>query len=213
MKKVFIGAFLILLLFTAYEIGVSYSLFETNNNFYTHTGIGEWNIEVNDKNVNSYNEFQITDFIYTEQAGVRTGKMAPGKTGTFTITIDPSTDVAFKYEFIIDKKDFTNDKFTISSIVDTTGNSFILSDRTRTVNSIGQVTMDRYTYTGLYSLSDLVNPQPRTLRITVEWVNDESNNETDSIWGVSGEQVSIPITMKFEQYLGETISVYTGPIN
>lgn len=213
MKKVFLSAFLILLLFTAYEIGVSYSLFETKNDFYTKQNIGQWEIEVNNKSVNSSSNFDITDFIFTEQEGVRTGKMAPGKTGTFSISIKPGdTDVAFKYDIIIDKNKFTNDMFTLSEIIDTSGNSLILTNRDRYVDTSGNIVRDKFTYTGLYTLDDIALNQTRNIRITLMWVNNESNNGVDSLWGTSGEDVIIPITVHLEQYLGEPIEAYTGSI-
>lgn len=187
---------LVVMVAAIYLISRSYASFETNLN---STGVGNiamWNILVNDKNITTTEDavIDITNIIWDE--GVT--KIAPGSTGTATLVINADgTDVAVKYTIsLIDHVVDSNYLLTVIDISDSDGNLVKTG-----VNS----------YTGVITIDEIMAKKTETVTIKIGWVNDESNNSTDSLIGL-GESVPtfIDLSMNAIQYTGEAITPYTG---
>ena len=71
MKRWLIILFIITLSFTFYEIAVSYSLFETENDIVINSDIGRWQILVNDESINETTTFEVSNVQVSGEPNVR----------------------------------------------------------------------------------------------------------------------------------------------
>lgn len=158
--------------------------------------LSSWSIKVNHQNITQIKDLMIND-INWESAHTKTGTVAPGSIGTFKLIIDPSnTDVSVRYDLTyIDHTVDQNKLLTITKIESST-------------NSLIQTKVN--TYTGIFTLNNI--DKPETITITCEWVNQEENNDTDSLIGLAQIEPDldkfISLQFKASQYEGETIESY-----
>ena len=162
--------------------------------------VGKWNILVNNQNLNSVYSDDITldDISWESNSHVSDGMAAPGRRGVISFEVDPTdTDVAVKYTITF--RDHNDDP------------SYLLTIRGISTDGTPLVRSGEYSYTGIFSLQDIRNNNTKTVSIDVEWVNAESNNESDSLIGSqSAEARFLYINMEAVQYNGESIEQYSG---
>lgn len=189
----------ILTVLTAYIIVKTYAVFESNLSTTSQISVGKWRIAVNEDDVTSgsVHEFTIDNINIDQNVNVKQGKFAPGTTGDFQIEILPQdTQVSVRYDIFIDDSDLDSDQIRIGTISETNHNKQLI----RT---------DERTYSQTILLSQMTNGYSDNINIEFEWVNDENNNEIDSAIGNTyNSTISVPITVKFTQYLGEQITEY-----
>ena len=135
------------------------------------------------------------DLDFSTSPQVLEGKIAPGMSATGEISIKPqNVDVSIRYDIFIDKSIITNQSLQISDIIVTNKVKDLI------------ITAEN-TYTGTILLSDLTQNYEDLLEFEVEWINDELNNEQDTVLGTNpNTAIMVPITITFSQYLGETIN-------
>lgn len=162
--------------------------------------VGKWNILVNNQNLNSVYDDDITldDISWESNSHVSDGMAAPGRRGVISFEVDPTdTDVAVKYTITF--RDHNDDP------------SYLLTIRGISTDGTPLVRSGEFSYTGVFSLQDIRSGNTKTISIDVEWVNDESNNESDSLIGSqSAEARFLYINMEAVQYSGESIEQYSG---
>ncbi len=172
----------------------TYSLFETNKQISVSSEIAKWNVKVNNnmvtKNINPINTFNLGSISWNNGGHVRSGKAAPGSTGTIEIEIDPTdTQVSFSYEISIDTSSLHNEEFNITSVRETNGNQFIRTGE--------------FTYVGIARLADNRNGEKYNIEIDITWNNNENNNTSDYELGKRAEiEVNLPISIDISQYTG-----------
>ena len=196
MKKIcFIISFFLLAL-TLYKIIGSYALLETKGTKAVEAEVGKWVILVNDVDVTKEVEFTIDTIIWNESENVKENKAAPGLSGYFDITIDPTeTDVSVLYEALFDFSVIENSSIVVNSISEINGKDVIRTSET--------------SYAGIFDLTDIKNDETHTIRVHVTWENDETNNEYDTELGMTPDSsIEIPITIHVSQYTGEEITEY-----
>lgn len=195
-KKIFILLTIIMLCFTIYKIVSTYALFETQLQKNVKTDVGKWNIKVNAEDITNttthsftMNTFKISQSPYTKE-----NKIAPGMDGTFEIDIEPQdTQVSIRYDIAIDSTELTNQSIKLNSVMEKNNNNEIIKTAENT-------------YTGVIPLEKINKDYLDAIEISFSWENVEENNEEDTKIGtVYASNLSIPITVTFSQYLGETI--------
>ncbi len=165
----------------------TFSLFESNIKAPVEAKLAGWSIKVNNNLIGEQSEFIIDDIIWENNENIKDGKTAPGAVGYFDLEIVPEdVDVAFTYEFIVDKNAYENGNFKILSI--------------ETEDSIE---MEENKYSGMFSLEDIKNNKVSKVRFNLIWENNEENNELDSEYIGIDKIINIPITINFSQYLGQ----------
>ena len=173
----------------------SYGLFENNATATEQNPVGGWTINLNDILISESGETNISidEFVYEDSTTINDGYIAPGRSGYFDLILDPSgTDVAIRYDITFNLDELYGENITYS--VD------MLSG-----NSATQV--DDNTYSGIITLDDIDAGETISLRVHVNWINDESFNDSDTELGiVLNNKISIPINIKLIQYLGEEIN-------
>lgn len=185
---------LLLLCITILEISSTYGLFETNNSITVSNDIAKWQVKVNNSNINDSVHFVVDNYAVSTDSNVKEGLIAPGVGAYFDIDIDPNnTSVSVRYDISLDLSLLNNDSILITNIEELNNNNIIMTDEA--------------TYTGVIPIS---NSSIHHIRVYIEWVNNEENNQVDSLYGLDDDtSVTIPVIINFSQYLGETIVEYT----
>lgn len=198
MRKTLIIVFIVFLLALAYELSVSYALFESEKEIVVNSDIGKWNISVNGSSINQTTSFDVNSVSVSSDSNVRPNYFAPGTSGYFEIEIDPvDTDVSIYYEILCR--------------YDMISNTQIHLDRIENVGKPDLVNVGAYTYAGVIPLSDIENGTVTTLKFYITWNNNENNNEIDSLYGDSSSEFYLPMSITFRQYSGETIAPMVTP--
>lgn len=195
-KKIFTLLTIIMLCFTIYKIVSTYALFETKLQKNVKADVGKWKIKVNTSDVTSSttHSFTMDTFNISQSPYTKENKIAPGMNGIFEIDIEPqNTQVSIRYDIAIDSTELTNQSIKLNSVIEKKNNNEIIKTAENT-------------YTGIIPLENITMDYLDTIEISFSWDNIEENNEEDTELGtVYGSNLSIPITVTFSQYLGETI--------
>ena len=194
MRKMLFFVVLLFLCLTILEIGSTFGLFETNNSITVSNDIAKWQVKVNDSNINDSVHFVVDNYVVSSDSNVKEGLIAPGVSAYFDIDIDPNdTSVSIRYDISLDFASLNNDSIQIVSVEELNDNNIVMTDES--------------TYTGLIPITD---SSIHHIRVYIEWVNNEENNQVDSLFGLDNDtSVTIRVIIKFSQYLGETIVEYT----
>ncbi len=200
-KKFFIILTIIMICFTIYLISKTYAVFYSEGQADLNMKLAIWDIKVNNQDITkgTIKDFAITDFNIIQNNNVKSGKIAPGTSGSFDILIDPTdTQVSIRYDLSIDSDKLEEYQIQIDSISEIS-------------NSNKLTKTGKNTYTGIIPLSKINGNYNNDIRIVFKWDNNEANNEKDTnIASVANSKTNIPITLTFSQYLNETISEYEG---
>lgn len=179
----------------------TYALFENSAEAVANESIGRWVIYLSNNLITNglSEELNINNFNYSSNEHVNNGYIAPGGSAYFDLVFDAtSCDVAVKYdiEFLTDQIDYSDNIGISVSEVGT--NSTI-----KTAEN---------TYSGVISLDSIQNHETVTLRITLNWTDDEDYDEDDTALGmIANNALRVPINVHAVQYLGETIVPYVPP--
>jgi len=176
-------------LLTLYEITESYGLFESEKGTVVNSEIGKFQILVNDNLINETTSFSVSNITVSGDSNVRQNHFAPGTNGYFDIVIDPNdSDVSIYYEIVCHSDLIENDQIHLTRI--------------ENVGKPDLNVVSPNTYSAIIPLSDIKNDVKTTIRFYVEWVNDENNNEIDSMYGNTSTKFDIPMEITFRQYTG-----------
>ena len=173
------------------------------------TRVGEWIIRVNGQDITLADApanivIDSDDFVWnwTDVQHVKKPKVAPGMIGSFELEIDPTeTQVSFEYDISIKNpviqipgQDDLEIKLAIKDIVETHG-------RTIEIKEVdGNQIIHRIKPLGeIEKAATAVD----TIRVTVEWLDDGTNDEADRIAGsVPDNVIEMPILIHAIQYTG-----------
>lgn len=179
---------LLLVIAVLAQIGITYSIFETNLNTTTDSVLAPWQILVNNTMVSSESsEFTVDTVNWSTDPNVLDGKAAPGLSGYFEIIIDPSgSEVAIEYEIELDF-DFNNNEYIkLSTIKKQNGDDLTPSNGN--------------TFFGEITLSQLEVDYVETIRISFVWENNEDNNDVDSGFvNQNNPKIEIPVIVRLKQ--------------
>lgn len=197
-KKLFIILTMLMFCITIYKISITYALLQSETKSVIKKEIGKWNIKLNETDITNglTQDIVIDNFAIDKNNNVKEGKIAPGVSGSLLLTLDPvDTQVSVRYD--ISLMDIEEEQIKLNSIEEITGNTKLIKT-------------SQNTYTGIMNLSNITNKTAKsTIKIVVEWENDELNNISDTTIGTSkGYDLQIPISVHVEQYLGEEITEF-----
>lgn len=190
---------LIMLVITIYVISTTYALFQSQIKGSVVKNVGKWSIKINGEDVlkGTSEEFNMQQFIVDENENTKPGKMAPGTTGSFELSIDPTdTQVSVRYDISIVLDEITNDKVQLISVEKDSTNNIV-----KTAEN---------TYTGIIPLEEIEKGAIDLVKIKFCWENDEQNNIADSEIGtIINSKIQIPVKVNITQYLGEEITAFS----
>lgn len=183
-----------------YEVMHIYAIFhsEIEGNVKLKNGI--WNIYVNGTEISKGTEtsFTIDNINLEGNENVKEGKLAPGLSGNFSISINPTeTNVSVKYELSLDQKALEDtDFFKIKSVEEEQKGSELI----RTGEN---------TYTGIIPLEEIQAGVSHKIKIYIEWNDDGTHDAEDTEMGKNpNKKLQIPVVLRVSQYLGEDIIPY-----
>lgn len=209
MKKIWILSALIMILITFYQIGQTYAKYSSQAKGTVEETIGAWIVKINGENIATEEEvktFTIEQLNYNSNNNVKEGKIAPGLLGYFDIIIDATeASVAVRYDVKID--------FASLDISNAINFSKLVKVVDGVESSEGIIKTEENVYTGVVSLDDIKAGKTNTLRVYIEWTDNQTgeNDEADSVLGTQKDiQVSIPVELKAMQYLGEELKEYNS---
>ena len=190
---------LIMLVITIYVISTTYALFQRQIKGSVVKNVGKWSIKINGADVlkGTSEEFNMQQFVVDENENTKPGKMAPGTTGLFELSIDPTdTQISVRYDISIVLDEITNDKVQLISVEKDSTNNIV-----KTAEN---------TYTGIIPLEEIEKGAIDLVKIKFCWENDERNNMVDSEIGtIINSKIQIPVKVNITQYLGEEITAFS----
>jgi hypothetical protein len=190
---------LIMLVITIYVISTTYALFQSQIKGSVVKNVGKWSIKINGADVlkGTSEEFNMQQFVVDANENTKPGKMAPGTTGLFELSIDPTdTQISVRYDISIVLDEITNDKVQLISVEKDSTNNIV-----KTAEN---------TYTGIIPLEEIEKGAIDLVKIKFCWENDERNNMVDSEIGtIINSKIQIPVKVNITQYLGEEITAFS----
>ncbi len=178
----------------------AYSLFESNRENTTDLNIANWKVKVNEDVISgSSTTFTVDNVVWSSSTNVLAGKAAPGLSGYFDIEIDPNhSDTSIRYDVTFDFSNLDSEQFVIDRIVE--------------IDNKPIVRTDENTYSNIITLAEINSNQTNTIRVYLDWINNENNNEKDSNLGkVHNNVINIPVDVTITQHFsGETLPQYVG---
>ena len=193
-KKILGLILIIVLSLLIYKIIKIYALFQNEINGNVKFINGAWNIIVNGTEITKGTEtnFVINNVKIGQDKHVKPGTIAPGLSGNFEIEINPKdTDVSIRYDISLPQSDL---KVKIKEVKE-------ITEEKQLIKTAPDV------YTGIIPLEKIKAGGISRINVAIEWINEEINNEQDTQMGKNPtHKFEIPITVHFEQYLGETIT-------
>lgn len=185
----------------AFSVTKTFSLFESERVDTSNLDIAKWQVEINGTDISgSTSEFTVDEIHWNSSNNVKSGKIAPGIDGYFDIIIDPNnTETSIRYDVTFDFSELDEDLFEITEI--------------KEINDKEIVRTGEFTYSNVISLDEINNDETNTIRVYLEWVNDEANNDKDSELGnlTNHNSIKIPVEVLITQYYDSDLLVeYTG---
>lgn len=177
-----------------YKIIQIYAVFYSEVDANVQLENGTWNIKINGTQISTGVEekFNINQISTTQNSHVKPNKLAPGLSGSFEIEVNPEdTNVSIKYDIILNEEELGQTNLKIKSVQEIENENPLIKTGTNT-------------YTGIILLDDIKNGTKHKIKVEIEWKDDETGDETDTIMGMN-HQFKIPIIFRASQYLGEDI--------
>ena len=192
-KKMLILISLILVVVLIIEIIRIYAVFYSEGTGTIEIRNANWQIYVNDIDITGeqVENFTIDDLNIQDAEGVRNGKLAPGVSGDFSITINPSnTEVSIEYDIEFSAEEMQNKQIKIESVEEINGQN--------TFEETGE-----NKYTGKILLPEIQRGVTNTIKVRLKWEDDGTNDESDSEYGsIPNNKINLPVKVTVRQYLG-----------
>ena len=118
-KKILILGLLSFLVLFIFGIASTFGLFHSNVDGDVNTDVAKWNILINDTNISDgvTDKFVINDLAYSDTTNKKPGTIAPGTSGTFSLTLDATdTQVSVIYTIEVDDSKFGNEMLKIAKV-------------------------------------------------------------------------------------------------
>lgn len=191
MKKknaLMLSILLLLVAVTGGMVSLTYSRYSSSASGTSTAKVAPWKISVNGDNVVETSTFTASDITWSASDYISDGYIAPSRSGSFDIEIDPSgSKVAVQYEISLDTTSM--DQYSQISI-----SSVKIGNETLTATN-GK-------YVGIIDLSEVEANTTKTITVNVVWTNADANNASDTTIGSTVTNLAIPVTVTASQYLG-----------
>ena len=179
-------------------IGGTYSRYISQGTANTKADIAKWSVKLNGSNMSTTPVTKDVTLTYVENDYVKDNTIAPGRKAKFDIVIDPTdSEVAIDYVLKIDTSDITgltnsNSEISITKAQYKFGDGAVQSAN---ITAADGVTISE-------SLADVEAGKALTMTVTVEWDNDDDdNNAADTANGIQGGKITVPVTVTAMQHI------------
>ena len=186
-NKVLFMIFLLIFIYFIKNVQ-TYSKYNTENGGRDSTTVAQWNVKIGKNNVNNGYDFSNELVLKTENnKNVVDGKIAPGTSISTQFSLDCSEcETSLKY--IVKPSQIKCDEREDSR--------FIVASIDNEKNTM-QYDEEQDYYFGIVDTRDtykIIN-----IKATVNWKNDDENNEADTESGVENSIIILPLTVRVEQ--------------
>ena len=161
------------------------SRYKSNTTISNSPKIAPWKIKVNGTDITRESTITENNIVWNTNDKVKSGKVAPGSIGTYTLIIDP-----------------TGSKVAVDWKIEINTNSSPLKVIGVKVDNEDILVNSENIYEGIISLSDVKLNKTRTIEITFKWL--EENSDTD--YGINHDTFSIPIKVNTKQLIPLTLA-------
>ena len=181
---------------------------------YTSTGtanvkaqIAKWHVELNGTDITTTSKDVDVPLTYASNDYVKEGKIAPGRSASFTVELDPTgSEVAIDYAFNVDSAAIARAlEANSTSAISVTGATYVVGEGTAQ-----EATISNNTVTVSEGLTDVEAGKKVTVTVNLSWDNaDDANNASDTAEGVAsyntnlstGKFITIPVTVTASQHI------------
>ena len=186
-NKVLFMIFLLIFIYFIKNVQ-TYSKYNTENGGRDSTTVAQWNVKIGKNNVNNGYDFSNELVLKTENnKNVIDGKIAPGTSISTQFSLDCSEcETSLKY-IVKPSQIKCNEK---------EDSRFIVASIDNEKNTM-QYDEEQDYYFGIVDTRDtykIIN-----IKATVNWKNDDENNEADTESGVENSIIVLPLTVRVEQ--------------
>lgn len=196
-KKSAVLVLLLLLLFVVVG-GYTYSRYTSTGDVTSTATIAKWAVKIGGANLDTYTTDSPLETTLTlvDNEYVADDVIAPGSKGTYEVEIDPTgSQVAIDYTIKLEEVKGLNPENTQIKV---TGAKYTIEGGTEqdaTVSTTdGTVTISE-------DLDSVMANKKVTVKVTIEWVNDETNNTIDTTNGKNGGNVIVTSSITAKQHL------------
>lgn len=204
-KKLKFIIFILILILLVVILNSTFSKYANKATAEINEDVGKWIIKINETDITTdaaSTRFNIDNFLWDWDSSphVKYPNVAPGMKGYFDLVIDPTdTDVSIQYTIEVD-----------DTLVSSPDVNLKITDMQEINGKDLEITEDPNGPEVITRIKKLAEIQSNneterldTIRIFVEWVNDETNNDTDSEIGkITDNIIQIPVTVNAIQYTG-----------
>lgn len=189
----------LLLLLVVVVGGYTYSRYMSSGTANSTATIAKWSVKIGSNDLDSYTTDAPLNAALnlSNNAYVSEGVIAPGRSGTFEVEIDPSgSQVAIDY---VIKVDGITGLATENSNIKLTGAKYWIGDtagegQDATVTGDDGITISQ-------DLADVEANKKITVKATIEWENDETNNTADTTTGKAAETATVKTSIVAKQHI------------
>lgn len=173
-------------------IGGTYSRYSSTGNANATVKVAKWAVKLNGTNISSATGTVTPTLTYAENSNVAANKLAPGRSATFDIELDPTgSEVAIDYTLeIAALTGITNSSSTIA----VTGATYVIGtgDSATATITDGTISIPE-------TLADVQANKKVTVTVTVTWTNGD--NAADAANGVAAADITVPVTVTAQQHI------------
>jgi len=195
---------IVLILFTIIAvIGGTYARYTNTATGTATIDVAKWQVKIDDTAMNSIASGELSvPLTYATNAYVSDDKLAPGRSATFTLVIDPTeSEVAI---------DYTISLGAITGLVSGTTSEVALTSATYTIEpdegddpevQNATITSGASTITCSETLADVEAGKTITIVGTITWTNNEAKNADDTANGWTDPDLTAAVTITAQQHL------------
>ena len=173
-------------------IGGTYSRYSSTGNANATAEVAKWAVKLNGTNISSATGTVTPKLTYADNSNVAADKLAPGRSATFNIELDPTgSEVAIDYTLEIKAlTGITNSSSTIA----VTGATYVIG-----TGDSATATITNGTISIPETLADVQANKKVTVTVTVTWTNGD--NTADTANGVAAAPITVPVDVTAQQHI------------
>ena len=188
---------ILLITVTAYFVSTTLARYQSNANAVAVVDIAKWAIKLNSYDITSASTTVTPEVSLEGNEYVAEERIAPGRSGTFRIELDPTgSEVSIDYYLTVDVDN-------ISGIVDPRS-AISVTDVVYQIGSGAETiaSLTNESFSIFEPLANVVSGDKVSVDITVEWNNEgDANNSGDTVNGLSGNEITVPVTILARQHI------------
>lgn len=188
-------------------IGGTYARYSSTGTANANIQIAKWSVKLDGEDISTTSKTVYPTLTYSANQYVKDGKIAPGRSATFSVQVDPTdSEVAIDYSFAVDTSSIA------TALLGEAGSEadITVSNATCTIGGTdATITKNGDTYTVAQGLSSVESDEKVVVTFTITWANNDTNTAIDTAEGVAsaaitdeaGKVVTFPVVVTASQHI------------